>query len=163
MKKKNYYSLLLSIFSYLIVGCSGADCNNGIQDGNEIDIDCGGDCPTCVPVPTSLEQDLSGIWYQHYSEIVITQFSDTTFDYPTGPTCKMDLTLEKVQANHPHWRAYGSVWNCTYSGSTSWWINETSGYFNDNYIIDTINPNRLVIRTYFGMTDGNHTIYHYNR
>jgi hypothetical protein len=143
--------------------CSGADCTNGIKDGNEIEVDCGGDCPTCQPIPTSTEQSLSGIWYQHYSEIIIASFSDTTFDFPTGPSCKMDLTLEKVQPNHPQWRAYGSVWNCTYSGATGWWINETSGYFNDNFIIDTLTTNRLVIRTYFAQSDGNHTIYHYHR
>lgn len=27
-------------------------CNNGVQDGDETGVDCGGSCPACVPVPT---------------------------------------------------------------------------------------------------------------
>tara|TARA_B110000285_G_scaffold32349_1_gene33673 strand:+ start:2409 stop:2999 length:591 start_codon:yes stop_codon:yes gene_type:complete len=29
--------------------CNSSDCTNGIQDGNETGVDCGGNCPNCLP------------------------------------------------------------------------------------------------------------------
>lgn len=53
MKKFISSSIILAALMFSFVGCnddtggSNASCFNGLQDGNETAVDCGGDCPPC--------------------------------------------------------------------------------------------------------------------
>jgi len=57
-------------------------CNNGVQDGTETGIDCGGSCPACVPVPLVAaptppnrpEADVISIYSGSYTNIPIAQW-----------------------------------------------------------------------------------------
>jgi len=39
---------ILPILLIILSSCNPVDCTNGIQDGDETGIDCGGSCPNCV-------------------------------------------------------------------------------------------------------------------
>ena len=55
--------------SFLVVGCNSTnDCENGVLDGSETEIDCGGDCEPCPADPT-LTATVEGVPY------VATQFT----------------------------------------------------------------------------------------
>ncbi|WMI68656.1 hypothetical protein [Mangrovimonas sp. YM274] len=79
--RKNLFTLILTVATLIsVVSCSsdddnggGATCNDGIQNGNETGIDCGGDCAPCetlsilegeisddVALDASIEYELTG-------------------------------------------------------------------------------------------------------
>lgn len=142
---------LILILGLSLIACSGPDCSNGIMDNNETNIDCGGDCPPCV---TAMEQSLEGMWYYHRQVQHIAGTDIVTIQ--SGTNCKMDLTTTPWQTGHPHYIAYGSVGICNYSGQTGWWINESSGYMNDAYLI-TVTADSLKLDS----ADGYNTFYYY--
>jgi len=58
MKKSIFYSLLLG-FSIIAMSCGDdSTCDDGIQNGNETSVDCGGDCPGCE---TTVAEDQANI------------------------------------------------------------------------------------------------------
>lgn len=62
--KVNLMSAAL-LLSLSLLGCKSGDCTNGIQDGKETGIDCGGECPKCITTSTPVEKSddsLSGKW-----------------------------------------------------------------------------------------------------
>lgn len=129
---KKQINLLLMVFSITMLSCSSPDCTNGVQDGTETNIDCGGDCPPCTATPTAMETSLEGMWYLHRTINHVSGTDYTTL--ATGSNCKMDLTLNLLQPSNQY-RAYGAVGVCSYAGETGWWINSGTGYFNDYYTI----------------------------
>ena len=48
--------------------CNSTDCTNGVQDGNETGVDCGGDCPNCVTPPAP--SGILGDWHFHRMDLV---------------------------------------------------------------------------------------------
>lgn len=53
--------ILLTVVSFMFA-CNSTDCTNGVQDGTETGIDCGGDCPVCETCSDGiLNQDEVGI------------------------------------------------------------------------------------------------------
>ncbi len=144
---------LILILSIAMIACSGPDCSNGIMDNNETNIDCGGDCPACVNIPTAAEQALEGMWYFHRQVSV-----DGITTYYTASNCKMDLTLDLWEPP-TQYIAYGSVGLCNYSSKTGWWINESSGYLNDIYTY-TVTADSLHI-IYTGSGGGSIHSYYY--
>src|SRR5690606_7584027 len=69
--KKILYIISITLVSVMLRQCDGDDdndnviepeatCNDGIQNGNEEGIDCGGNCPPCGTV----ELDFSGVYEQ---------------------------------------------------------------------------------------------------
>ncbi len=42
----------------LIASCQNSDCGNGVQDGNETGIDCGGNCTPCGPLSGKIDKIL---------------------------------------------------------------------------------------------------------
>lgn len=58
-------------------------CNNGIQDGTETGIDCGGSCPPCIAAPTTAAPtpparpaaDVICLFSEAYANIPVTQWS----------------------------------------------------------------------------------------
>ena len=67
MKKINLKILIMFAISALIVSCSGDDdtpatnsfCSDGIQNGNETGVDCGGSCNPCTSGNNQLSGDVS--------------------------------------------------------------------------------------------------------
>jgi hypothetical protein len=53
--------ILLTVVSFMFA-CNSTDCTNGVQDGTETGVDCGGDCPVCETCSDGiLNQDEVGI------------------------------------------------------------------------------------------------------
>jgi len=89
---------LIIFISVIMFSCNHSDCNNGIQDGNETGIDCGGGCPNCLPIiieNTDINEEmvyndsifnnndtfqkLQGLWYTNYNLIrTYNSNNDTT-------------------------------------------------------------------------------------
>ncbi len=139
--------LLLIMVTITMLSCQSTDCSNGIQDGTETGIDCGGDCIACQQQQnnniTSTEQQMEGTWYFHKE---ITSFDTTYF---SAPACKCQLTLDIVPPTDVY-RAYGAFSVCTYGEATGWWINEDTGLLNDGYTIDLLTADSLVITSVQG-------------
>jgi endoglucanase len=88
-------------------------CNNGIQDGNETGVDCGGSCPACLPSPTVAaptqpnrpSADVISIFSDSYAPIATLNYSgvdgqpsnDNTFN---TSWCPGVTTLVQVQGNN---------------------------------------------------------------
>lgn len=88
-------------------------CNNGVQDGNETGIDCGGSCPPCLPSPTVAAPaqpnrpaaDVISIFSDSYAPIATLNYSgvdgqpsnDNTFN---TSWCPGATTLVQVQGNN---------------------------------------------------------------
>jgi len=88
-------------------------CNNGVQDGNETGIDCGGSCPPCLPSPTVAapaqpnrpSADVISIFSDSYAPIATLNYSgvdgqpsnDNTFN---TSWCPGATTLVQVQGNN---------------------------------------------------------------
>ena len=112
-------TLIVVILLSLLCACTGSDCNNGIQDGNETGIDCGGNCAACVA--TTLETQLSGDWHLHYT--VHTQLWDTVYSSMTSD-CRIHLSLNEI--GNGVYSAYGTVGSCAYTEAfeSSWYLDE---------------------------------------
>ena len=62
MKIKYIRLLFLGILSSLIFSCNPTNCTNGVQDGNETGIDCGGNCPPCATFPNGNSSQNNDNW-----------------------------------------------------------------------------------------------------
>jgi uncharacterized protein (TIGR02145 family) len=58
--KKLFFFLNISI---LLAGCNPVNCGNGVQDGDETGVDCGGGCPPCQTTPSNSVTDADGNVY----------------------------------------------------------------------------------------------------
>jgi hypothetical protein len=142
MRPLKFFIIMVSI---TMLSCNSTDCNNGIQDGNETGIDCGGDCiscPTIVP-PTSTESQLEGDWFMD-NKIILT---DTT--YYSDQACQITLTLVTIDGS-TQYRAYGNFGICGYPMASGWWINSTTGYVSDQYEILLLTPDSLYLNSIQG-------------
>ncbi|MEB3344795.1 glycoside hydrolase family 16 protein [Aquimarina gracilis] len=88
MKKTKSYISIYIILSLMMIACSSSDdseepaqatCTDGVQNGNETGIDCGGgscnDCPSEVVIPTSGFDAPSS--YDGYNMVWSDEFNDT--------------------------------------------------------------------------------------
>ncbi len=90
-------------------------CNNGVQDGDETGVDCGGSCPVCVPIPMVAAPtpparpaaDVVSIYSDAYTNISVNEwgpdwgpYSARINDFPiqSNPTKVMNLESGKVFA-----------------------------------------------------------------
>jgi hypothetical protein len=60
MKTIKLFPVLILLIS--LMACQTSECANGIQDGNETGVDCGGDCPDCSNVAP--EEDCATLTYR---------------------------------------------------------------------------------------------------
>lgn len=152
--------LLLIMVSITMLSCQNSDCSNGIQDGNETGIDCGGDCVACQPqsIASSTEQQLAGTWYFDKKILGYEYAGDTIYDttYYTGIACQCQLTLDPAEPSDQYW-AYGSFGECTYGSAVGWWVNDNTGLLNDIYTIDLLTSDSLITTS----TTGWGTWYYY--
>jgi len=66
--------------------CNSTDCTNGVQDGNETGIDCGGDCPNCLssPTPTPTPTYTTTVHRFELTKKDVQECNETQGDYVIG-------------------------------------------------------------------------------
>ena len=101
MKRLTFYLSILSCFTLtLLSSCLHSSsereevvishCNNGIQDGNESGIDCGGDCDSCLTVDLSCNLGINKV-----------EFNDQIFSMVSGaPIISGTVTLTGYQGGY---------------------------------------------------------------
>ncbi len=94
-----------AVLALILLACNGnSDCTNGIQDGNETGVDCGGNCPSCSSSSSNNNNTnnsnlppaalTNGVWYENYivntggsgiagSELVYINNNPRTVDFLT--------------------------------------------------------------------------------
>ncbi len=144
MKLKN---LILIMVSITMLSCNSSDCNNGIQDGNEIGIDCGGNCPAC-PSFSSTMLALEGDWYWAYT---LAYDSLYLYDnaYSNNSFCRVTLTLDAYQNNTQNntdaWWCYGQVAGCNYPAEQVWTFNDINNVIGATWLVLEVTSDTLKI------------------
>jgi hypothetical protein len=119
-----YFTLIIFIFQ--LVSCEKKRCNNGIQNRNEVDVDCGGKCQPCLikyPSTGTFGENLlygsDTLWLtnMNYSFRAIV---------PKGGSLKIELNLIS-----------GSQWAHTLGSNVGWSI---SAYNNGQQTFEVLNP-----------------------
>jgi endoglucanase len=77
----------------VILEVTTTTCNNGVQDGDETGVDCGGSCPACVPMPMTAAPtpparpaaDVISLFSDAYTNITVDNWNQAPIWYaPTG-------------------------------------------------------------------------------
>ena len=78
------------------IGSSTDTCSNGVQDGDETDIDCGGSCATC-PEPVVIELNGSESWESYINAFTLDDVYQFGFA-PSGPeSLKTEVVTDGVK------------------------------------------------------------------
>ena len=97
--------------SITMLSCNSSDCSNGIQDGNETGVDCGGNCIACPTTPSLTPQHtaLLGLWTYYSSD------NQGLMTYYTDVDCKVEFTDQTYGGGGTHYTCYGAAgfYNCT--------------------------------------------------
>ena len=100
-------------------------CNDGIQNGNETGVDCGGSCPACPPTGcTTLELDIKLDNYPEETSWSITQGGSTVAsggtygNNPDGSTVTVPLCLDNGCYDFNIFDAYGDGVCCNYGNGS---------------------------------------------
>jgi hypothetical protein len=148
----NFASVILVI---TLLSCNAGDCTNGIQDGNETGIDCGGNCSACVTTPppgggnnahtSCYNTDLVGTWY--LQNIVYLEHPDYVSEIE--PNCQLQL-LEFKNSSSINYKSYGQIFECNLT--PDWWcydeIQHALSFENHGYyLIQELTPNTLTLKT----------------
>ena len=88
--------ILIACVSVFLSSCNSSDCTNGIQDGNETGVDCGGNCPNCPP-PAPAQPSISGEW-SFGSTIIIGVEADGTETYVSNGTWTFNTFIHQFQS-----------------------------------------------------------------
>jgi len=89
---------ILPILLIILSSCNPVDCTNGIQDGDETGVDCGGSCPACITTPTnsSTYDAIQGLWYKHYDVTTLeSYYGGATYSNATvqiDDNCRVEFT-----------------------------------------------------------------------
>ncbi|MCR9153365.1 MAG: hypothetical protein NXI09_04590 [Bacteroidetes bacterium] len=119
----------MKLFAILIAAlalgaCSkSSNCANGVKDGDEVGVDCGGDCPPCtVSYPATGSH---GINLLHGTDTLVITGSGNSFkaNIPDGSSLKVEMNL-----------IYGRPW--VYENNVGWSI---STYYYGYQKFDAIN------------------------
>jgi len=109
------------------IGSSTDTCSNGVQDGDETGVDCGGSCTTC-PDPVVIELDGSEVWESYINVFNLADGYEFGFA-PSGPeSLKTEVVSDGVNffPNFDVWDAndatpgtgeFDSQWNDTWFSS----------------------------------------------
>lgn len=143
--------------------CNSTDCTNGVQDGNEIGIDCGGDCPVCETCsdgilnqdevgidcggadcgPCAIDYPVTGTHGQNllFGDANLTVSGDANYslraEVPEGSTLKIVMTTN------------GGVWGYGVGSVVGWSIN----VYNGTQTFEVLNPG--IVDLYFVSFSGN--------
>lgn len=136
-----------AVFFITALSCSGPNCSDGIQNGDETDIDCGGTCPACPVSISSLEQSLEGTW-QLDSSVTTNSFGSFTDTFSGSTNCQIQFTLDIAGDNGTGFHMYhsfGIINGCGYPTHGSWYIDEYSDYLINMFIIQSVTSTHLVL------------------
>ena len=80
MKKLNFLNIALVLFTTLFLSCQDDNetCSDGVQNGTETGVDCGGDCVPCASTDYYFEISYGGNDY--YYDIDLFQAGNTSYD-----------------------------------------------------------------------------------
>lgn len=152
------YSLLqafcLCILFSLAVACNNnyaSHCANGVMDGNETGIDCGGDCPNCPTSGIAPDPLMFGNWYilrsiQEYGNL--GQFNSFSFTLYSSPLCRWELknNILNNTYNYVTYEAYGGAPALGYGCNYPQPIDFNWSYFkNFNYIYKLTNDSLIIL------------------
>lgn len=152
---KNLHLTIPVVLTYLLFSCSQPqNCNNGVQDGSETGIDCGGNCPPCPSnngggnnsnPPNTTLQDIQGLWYYnmsvHGQGATITDHKHFIQIY-MGTNCLVDFTSNNPTPytnNTTMYDMYGYFTGCSYPTQGGWYYNTTNNTLNTSYLVDIDN------------------------
>jgi hypothetical protein len=155
MKYLLSFSLLL-----LIISCQQGDCSNGVLDGNETSVDCGGDCENnCVNLDSVFKtapilKEIQGKWYNNLSISRIiyhydygsrrtdgsVHFSSCPIEFTTNNSSLSNL-LERTFAADMHGDLDNESSNCNYPKKSQYTYNLESQSFTlpSNTLMQIIN------------------------
>ncbi len=131
---KNTSILLLFLTVILFNACNNnSDCTNGIQDGNETGVDCGGNCPSCSSSSSNNNNTnnsnlppaalTNGVWYENYQVsasatppvlgLAYINNNPRTLDFLTTPYSNMPeyYNLNESPACPPSGLSFGGLYN----------------------------------------------------
>lgn len=140
MKKIIFVLCLGFLFS-----CNSSDCANGIQDGNETGVDCGGDCPNCA-TPTA---DSVGQSYGGGIIVALLQPGDLGYD----PNAPHGLIAAPYDQGGAAWGCSGTVISNTFPGYGE-------GASNTQQIINNCNQSVIAARVCSELTLGGYSDWH---
>jgi len=144
----------------LMFSCQQTDCTDGIQNGNETGIDCGGDCPPCSTTPTgggtsttnNTFQALQGTWYHHaFKSVVVTStIAGGTYAQgfvKRGANCITEFTDTPYNVSLPdYYIYYGSLFSCSYPQAGFYEYNSTTNAIN-SALIELIGSDTLIFNS----------------
>ncbi len=123
----------LSLFALIISLCActtnNSDCTNGVKDGNEAGVDCGGDCAPCpISYPDS---STHGANVLHGTDTLTIAGETYSFraNIPEGSSLKVNMTL-----------IYGRPWSYNGASNNGWSI---STYNNGKQTFEAINSGNV--------------------
>lgn len=146
------------------IGSSTDTCSNGVQDGDETDIDCGGSCATC-PEPVVIELNGSESWESYINAFTLDDVYQFGFA-PSGPeSLKTEVVTDGVKF-FPNFDVWDENDATPQNGNPAWntdWFSapsqtskklEANLYISDNTLIGkdiTFNgtiPENTLVNTY---------------
>ena len=146
------------------IGSSTDTCSNGVQDGDETDIDCGGSCATC-PEPVVIELNGSESWESYINAFTLDDVYQFGFA-PSGPeSLKTEVVTDGVKF-FPNFDVWDENDATPQNGNPAWntdWFSapsqtskklEANLYITDNTLIGkdiTFNgtiPENTLVNTY---------------
>ena len=133
--KKIIYIVFLSLFVFAS-GCkkttdNTALCNNGVLDGGETEIDCGGPCTACPPAATFTAK-LNGLWF------TATSTPKTLYWTQNGPSLS-------IRASNPITAISVGLFFSTPTINQAENLNSASVNYNDNYIIQPRDSSSITV------------------
>lgn len=123
---------LFFCMSTVLLACQPVDCTNGVQDGNETGIDCGGDCPSCssgTPQNTP-PTDLLKLWYKTMQLATLTNQTGGTYSKIStlyyNNNCHVEFTSNPSTTASGFLTCYGMINQCTYPNELFYEFNQTN-------------------------------------
>lgn len=120
--------LIIIFLTGLIIACQSTDCSDGIQNGNETGIDCGGDCVPCSN--NTGNNDISGTWHHNY---MIVRYTNNVVgggyiqyaQIDTSSNCLVEVTPSSTQGVG-FFVANGNLYGCYYPSVNNYLVNGNS-------------------------------------
>lgn len=157
--------LFFSAFAVLM-SCQPVDCNNGVQDGNETGIDCGGSCLACNstgnPTNNTPPADLLKLWHKALEAITLqnqaggTTGMNSTIHYNSN--CSFELTNTEPSQAPGAYASYGSIANCSYPTPNYYYYNSVNNSLS-GLPITLLTSDSLI---FGGSSGGNDVKWHYS-
>lgn len=143
--------------------CQQPDCTNGVQDGNETGVDCGGDCAPCLTNNNNnsggtTAASINGLW--EYNASVNTANNIKTITVCEANNCKVDFTGNPVNSQSPqqgYWM-YGMIGICNYPTQYSYTWDANMNLISGTHQVTSVSQDSLVLSQSSGAN-----VFHYSK